>query len=491
MQPKPASSLPRVLGPWIATAIVVGTVIGSGVFKKPYAVSKDVESFSLAMLAWVLGGVLAILGALAYAEVCTLYPRAGGNYVFLREAYGRYAGFLWGWVEFWIIRTGSIAALASVFAESFHDVLREIRGLPEGSRVFHFWVQQGLTIAVIAALALVNIRGVKWSGGLQLFITLVKVGSLLAIIVLPFAIAGLVSEPRAVPQSSYLQPAWPADWSSVKWSGFGAAMVGVIWAYHGWMNIGPIAEEVKQPQRNIPLSLILGVGIVIALYVGANLGYYLIVPRSEILQFGKDTPVATLFSRKLLGAAGGAIASAAIMISVFGALNGNILVGPRLLFAMGEDGLAPRWLHGLHARYQTPAGATVVMCGWASMIVLLVAAAFQLGVFGAPEAAGSKPPFDVITDFAMFGAIALETLAVLAVMVFRWRNPAAERPYRCLGYPVVPILYALVMAAVWLNMFIKQRAESLTGIGIVVAGTVVYLLFLQNQRRSTPENSKK
>jgi amino acid transporter len=476
----PPTALPRVLGPWIATAIVVGTVIGSGVFKKPYAIAKDVPEFGYAMLAWILGGVLAILGALAYAEVATLYPKAGGNYVFLREAFGRYAGFLWGWVDFWIIRTGSIAALASVFSEQFHEVIREIRGLPEGTRIFHFWIQQLLTVSVITALALVNIRGVKWSGVLQFVVTLVKVVSLLSIIVLPFAIAGFISTPRAEPSASLLQPIWMTKDSTLTISKFGAAMVGVIWAYHGWMNIGPVAEEVKQPQRNIPLALILGVGIVTLLYLGANLGYHLIVPRAEMLAFGKNTTVATLFSRKLLGSAGGAIASAAIMISVFGALNGNILVGPRLLFAMGEDRLAPRWLHSL-SRYQTPAWATVVMCAWACLMVLIVAAAFQLAVFGDPAKPGSKPPFDVITDFAMFGAVALETLAVMAIMVFRQRYPNAERPYRCLGYPVLPIVYFVIMLLVWINMFFSSIIEAATGIVVMLAGSAVYFGFLRKR----------
>src|SRR5262245_2222945 len=182
--------LPRVLGPWMATAIVIGTVIGSGVFKKPYAVAKDVPDFGLAMLAWVLVGILAMLGALALAEVATLFPKAGGNYVFLREGYGRIAGFLWGWVEFWIIRTGSIAALAAVFSESVHDAIRQARDLPTGTMVYGFCEQTALTIAVIAALTLVNIRGVRWGGVLQLIVTTVKVSTLVGVILLPFVVLG-------------------------------------------------------------------------------------------------------------------------------------------------------------------------------------------------------------------------------------------------------------------------------------------------------------
>src|SRR5262245_29063718 len=183
--------LVRALGPWMAMAVVVGTIIGSGVFKKPQQVAETIPYFGLAAFAWVLGGVLALLGSLALAEVTVMYPRAGGNYVFLREGFGRLAAFLWGWVEFWIIRGASIAALATVFSESLHDALRNdafraALGLPSTPEVLGFWHLRALTVGILVVLALVNVRGVRWGGGLQLFITLVKVGSLLAIMILPF-----------------------------------------------------------------------------------------------------------------------------------------------------------------------------------------------------------------------------------------------------------------------------------------------------------------
>src|SRR5262245_31317732 len=465
--------LPRVLGPWMATAIVIGTVIGSGVFKKPYAVAKDVPDFGLAMLAWVLVGILAMLGALALAEVATLFPRAGGNYVFLREGYGRIAGFLWGWVEFWMIRSGSIAALAAVFSESVHDAIRQARDLPTGAMVYGFWEQTALTIAVIAALTLVNIRGVRWGGVLQLIVTTVKVSTLVGVILLPFVVLGFANEPQYPPRLSNITPAWPSDWAGVNWSKFLAAMVGVIWAYHGWMNIAPVAEEVKEPQRNIPRSLILGVTILIALYVGANVAYYLVIPQPEMKEL-HNTPVATEFSLRLLGQVGGIVTAAAIGISVFGALNGNILVGPRLLYAMGEDGLAPRALSRLHPSYKTPALATFILSGWSAMLVLIVGAAYQFGAFGDPADPKTKVPFDITTDFAMFGAIGLETLAVLSVFVLRVKRPEMPRPYRCVGYPVVPAIYGVVMFAVWVNMFVTKEKEAYTGIAFMAAGAALY-----------------
>ncbi len=348
----------------MATALVVGTVIGSGVFKKPSLIADKVPYSGIVALMWILGGVLVILGALAYAEVCVLLPRAGGNYVFLREGYGRLFGFLLGWVEFWIIRTASIAALATIFMESLNDILKS----PRIGHELGFWPQKFGIAATILALAAVNVRGVKWGGGLQLFITIVKVGSLLAILALP--IVALIVVLRAAPSTANFGPVWPDDWSAVRVGGIGSAFLGVLWAYHGWMNIAPVAAEVRQPQRNLPLSLLLGVGIVVFLYLGANLAYYSMIPTSEMAPLSKEgsPPVVTVMFLKLLGPVGTLLASAAIMCSVFGALNGNLLVGPRILYAMGEDGLAPQALRAIHARYRTPAVAIWVEGGWSALL---------------------------------------------------------------------------------------------------------------------------
>lgn len=469
----------------MATAVVVGTVIGSGVFKKPQTVAEHLPYFGLAALVWVLIGLLALMGALALAEVAVLYPRAGGNYVFLREGYGRLAGFLWGWVEFWIIRSASIAALATVFTEALHDVLRnhafqEKLGLSLGDPVLGFWSQRLVTVVVIIGLAWINVRGVRWGGLLQLLITLVKVGSLLAILALPF-VAVYFSRPGATvngPEPANLSPTWPTDAAELNWNlvkGFASALLGVLWAYHGWMNIAPVAEEVRRPNRNIPLALLGGVGIVMFLYLGANLAYYLTIPRDQMAQM-KQTPVVTGFAERLLGPIGVALASAAVMCSVFGALNGNLLVGPRLLYAMGEDGLAPRALREVHARYRTPALAIWVLAAWSALLILGVAAFTWWGWLDP-----TKSHFDRLTDFAMFGAVIFETMAVVSIFVFRRKRPDAERPYRCWGYPVVPALYVLLPAIILVNMFVSQLAEAATGVGFIVAGVAVYYLLGLNR----------
>src|SRR5438552_18294332 len=203
-----SSGLVRVLGPATAIAVVVGTVIGSGVFKKPQVVASNVPYFGLAALVWVLGGLLALVGALAYAEVVTLYPKAGGNYVFLREGYGRLFGFLWGWVEFFIIRSASIAALATIFTNSLHAMCREL--FHSEGELLGYWPQRLLTTAVILGLALVNVRGVRWGGVLQLFITVVKVGCLLTLICLPFVLLAIGTTSAAPPRVENLTPTWPS-----------------------------------------------------------------------------------------------------------------------------------------------------------------------------------------------------------------------------------------------------------------------------------------
>ncbi len=503
--PSSRPGLVRALGPVMATAVVIGTVIGSGIFQKPQQVAASVPYFGLVALAWILCGLLALLGSLAYAEVAVLFPRAGGNYVFLREGYGRLAGFLWGWVEFCIIRSASIAALATLFTKSFHAVFREIFGSALSNDLFGYWPQRAVTVAVILGLALVNVRGVRWGGLLQLFITIVKVASLLGLIALPFVVLALASSDSgtARPQVENLLPIWPS-WQELSFSAFVSALLAVLWAYHGWMNVAWVAEEVKNPQRNIPLALLAGVGTVMALYLGTNLSYSLVLKQDVMKDMRDKTPaemarqqadsakangasqaepaavrdktVAIGFCRRLVGSIGVGIAAAAVMCSVFGALNGNLLVGPRMLYAMGEDGLAPRALGKIHARYRTPALAILVLAAWSALLVLGVAALTEVGLVSA-----DKDHFDILTNFAMFGAVIFETMAVTSIFVFRRRLPNVERSYRCWGYPLVPALYVILPALILGNMFFKQQLEAAAGVGLIVLGAGVYYLM---QRRT-------
>ncbi len=470
--PTSRPGLVRALGPFMAMAVVVGTTIGSGVFKKAQVVAANVPDLSTTALAWIAVGGLALLGGLTIAEVASLYPLAGGPYVLLREAYGRAAGFLWGWVDFWIIRSASIAALATIFSESLFDVLRAptvagLFGYAPSSAALAQSNELYTTLAVIFGLALVNVRGVKWGGVLQLFITLVKVGSLVVIALLPFLVtATAVANPDPL----------PADWKhpppALTLSGFATALLAVLWAYHGWMNGATAAGEVKDPHRNVPISLIGGVVVIIALYLGANFAYSRVIPQEQMANV-QGTPVATVFCVRLLGSIGTVLMSAVVMCSVFGALNGNILVGPRVFFAMGEDGLAPRALGRVHASYRTPAVAILVLTAWSMLLVVGVAVLKYAGKLE------EQAPFDALTDFAMFGVVIFETMAVLSIFVFRWRDPKAERPYRCWGYPLTPALYTLLPALILGNFFVAQRLQAVSGVAIILTGALVYVAFLR------------
>lgn len=472
-----ADKLPRVLGPWMATALVIGTVIGSGVFKKPHAVARDLKEFGLIMAAWVLVGVLSFIGSLILAEVAIIHPRAGGNYVFLREGYGRWAGFLWGWVEFWIIRSGSIAALATVFSESFHDVLCYLKDVRLPGEVLSLWERQAVTVSVIAILAVVNARGTVLGGGLQVIVTTVKVTSLLGIALLPFAFLAFTRDSAVNPE--LLQPVWPEDWAGVDWTKFGKAMVAILWSYHGWMNLAPVAEEVKEPSRNLPLAFLLGTLAVIVLYVSVNVAYHLVVTRSEMAIQGKNSPVAAIFCEHLFGPIGLMLGSVAIMISVFGSLNGNLLVGPRLLYAMGQDGLAPQALCHLHPTYGTPARAGAVLTAWSILLVLSMALVVYFEYL-------DKSIFDGLTDWAMFGAVAFETMAVASIFVCRRQFPVdkVNLPYRAWGYPWLPVFYVGVMAAVLVNMFVTDFKQSVFALSFIAVGAVVYASAFRERRGS-------
>lgn len=463
----PPVRLLRALGPWLATAVVVGTVIGSGVFKKPQAIAAAVPDFSTVALVWIVGGLLTFLGALSLAEVAILFPQAGGNYIFLREGYGRLFGFLWGWVEFWIIRAASLAALATIFTESLHDLFRYAHELPPTQSFFSFWQERWLTLAVLTVLAAVNMRGVRWGGGLQFFVTLIKVFSLLAIAVLPFYLWGTF-DPPAKMESETIR---------FSWSGLAAAFLAVLWPYHGWMNVAPIAGEVKEPQRNLPIAFLAGTSIIIVLYLAANLAYHLVIPHDKMAQL-EGVTVVSQFAYDLLGPTGPLLASTAVMISVFGALNGNILVGPRLLYAMGADGMAPRALSRLHPRYHTPVLAIAILVGWSCLLVVLV------GLMKEHELVRERTDvFDLLTNFCMFGAIIFETLAVSTIFVFRRTLPDAPRPYRCPLYPWVPLLYLIVPGYVLIDMIQKGQVEAVVGLGFIGLGVGVYYGVVKGRER--------
>jgi amino acid transporter len=468
--------LERVIGPVTATAIVVGTIIGSGIFKKPASVAEAVPFFGVAMCAWVLMAVLIVFGGLALAEVTVLFPRAGGNYVFLKEAYGRPFGFMWGWMDFTVIRTASIAALAVIFAESLHNTLCMLQNMTE---ILSYWQLHALAQGTILALGLVNARGVRWGGGLQVLLTAIKVGGMIAMALLPLGIVRLIEGAPAA-SAENLKPLWPTADHPFDLAKFGAIMIAVLWPFHGSHNLGPVAGEVSRPQRNVPIALLGGIGIVALLYLGLNVAYTSVTPMSELATI-KGQTVAFYVCNKLLGQVGGAFAAGVVMCSVFGSLNGNILVGPRLLYAMGQDRLAPERLSAIHPTYNTPARAIMVYTIW-SMLLLFAGATAKSWAQSSGRAMAD--PFDLLTDFAMFGAVVFETLVVASIFVFRRKLPDAPRPYRCPCYPFVPAIYILAFMGVLASYFVNEEKALQAGSGVTftLAGAAVYALFLRGRK---------
>jgi basic amino acid/polyamine antiporter, APA family len=456
-------SLLRVLGPWTVVAIVVGSVIGSGVFKKPQVIAQNVQGFEWIIAAWVLVGILSLLGALAVAELGAMLPQSGGSYVFLTKGYGRLWGFLWGWVEFWIMRSGAVAALAMMFSQSYFQSV----GWSVGNEA-----KQGLAIGAILLLAVVNAIGVRYGGWVQNLTTWIKVGSLVTIALLPFWMGGAHPE--------YLQQSGPTP-EHGPFGGFVVALLGIFWAYKGWMDLSTLGDEVREPQRNVPRALLWGVLIVITVYVAANVAYALVLPPTEMADKKKVEVVAISFAERLFQPWGSSAASlaaaamaAAIMVSALGALNANTLFGPRTYYAMGRDGLFPRWFGHVPERTRTPVVAILAQAVWASLLIL-----------GAELLRDSptEDPFDTLTNFVMFGAMIFETMAIAAIFRLRQIAPDMERPYRCWGYPWVPLVYVLVMLGVVVSVVYSQPIKSFSGLSFIAVGAGVYFLI---SRRASP-----
>ena len=324
-------TLLRALGPGMAVAIVVGNVIGSGIFATPGGIAADGLGFPLIISAWITGGVLSLLGALCFAELGAMLPRAGGMYVYLKHAYGRPVGYLQGWTQFIFGNPGSLGALSIIFAAHLGELL-----YPDSTEGISRYMTVGLAVSLIVGLATVNVIGVLWGGWVQSLTTVFKVGVVLAVAVLPFCIVG--NHERAATIETVWSAALPmVEGTPSAASRFAIVLLAVMWAYNGWHGITPVAEEVRDPGKNIPRALLIGVGILTVLYVSANLAYHLVVPMEEMIDGENRKKVAVLLFDRLLGPFGGQLMAVGVMVSTFGAINSNLLLGPRVPFAMGRD----------------------------------------------------------------------------------------------------------------------------------------------------------
>jgi basic amino acid/polyamine antiporter, APA family len=437
----------RSLGPWGAISIVVGTIIGSGIFLVPKTMVAQVGSPLMVLAVFAVGGLLSVCGALTYAELGAAMPYAGGEYIYLREAYGPLVSFLYGWTQFWVIKSGSIATLATAFfyylANFWPSLQTPLIAVPlPGENALQISSGQLLAIVLILGLAWVNYFGVKLGGQVQTAVTIVKVGMILAIVLLAALLGGgetgnLVS---TVSHTGGLQ-------------GFFAALVAALWAYDGWNNLNMVSSEIHNPQRNIPRALILGVLLVGAIYLCANVAYFYVLSASEVAATDR---VASEAARKFLGEGGGDAVALAAMISIFGALNGSILSGSRVPYALARDGYFFSPLARVHERYHTPHCSILALSAWGAALVL----------------SGS---YEQLFTYVIFAAWIFFGLTAAAVFVLRTKRPDMARPFRVLGYPYVPVVFVIMAGALVLMTLWTSPRESLMGLGLIALGFPYYL----------------
>jgi basic amino acid/polyamine antiporter, APA family len=467
----------------MATAVVVGNVIGSGIFLKPGNIAADGGHFGLILAVWIAGGVLCLLGALCVAELATMLPQAGGLYVYLREAYGRPVAFLFGWCEMLFSRPASTGALAVACIGSLSLALGW--DMSAATRVL-------LATALLGVAAWVNALGVIWGGRVQFVTTLVKAGFLALVALLPWLM--LPWTEHGLDWSRYtttVAPRMPTLSLQIS-----AVLLAVLWTYEGWHGLAPLAEEVRKPQRNIPLAFIAGVGTLILLYVGANLAYHGVLSMEEMKQAGNHAAEAMLY--RLLGPIGMTCVSTVIMCSTLGAINSNLLYAPRVTFAMGRDGVFFRELGRVHATYRTPVIAILVHAVMGAALLAGVACGQYLVRELAVEDLGEGlvgrivvglqmgTTFDVLTNCVVFAAGIFYVLSVLAVIVLRYRRPDLRRRYRTWGYPFTPLVFAAVFVWFLAQIYTSHPLESRAGLACIALGIPVYWLYQWQQKRRQP-----
>lgn len=434
--PSGAAELPRVLGLFSLVGIVIGTMIGSGIFINPAHVARELGSPALMLAAWALGGVLSFFGALAVAELGAMYSRAGGIYVYLREAYGPLPAFLFGWALILVIESGTVATLAVGFASKYLPVFVGLSPLQ----------QRLAAVALIAALALVNILGVRKGAYLMNFLTSVKFVALIAVCTLLFLFARGST-------TNFLAAAPGAGRGAL--GGFGVALVAVLWAYKGFETGSYSAGELRDPQRKLPLGLFIGTLVVMFLYVLANLAYLYVFPAARMAGSAR---IAADVMALVFGPGGAAAVSLIILLSMTGTANGHLMTSSRVFYAMARDGLFFRGVGRVHPRFRTPHVAIIVLAGWAALLSL-------------------SGTFEQLYSYVIFGFWIFMGLTVAGVIVLRRRRPELPRPYRTWGYPLTPLLFVLSAVLLTVNSLIQAFWNSFIGLALILLGIPVYFLW--------------
>ncbi len=439
--------LPRKLGLASAVAVLVGSTIGSGIFRTPAVIAGHVDGLWPFLGAWVAGGAVALAGALTVAELAILYPRSGGIYVYIREAFGRLPAFLFGWAELLILRPSAYGAISVTSAEYLLRTLSidgaaPVLGPLSGAQV--------VAVAMILAVALVNRRGLEYGALVQNVSTLLKVGALLGLVVLGVALT---------PGPLALAPA-PAQAGG---SALVLALVSILWAYDGWCDVGFVSGEVRDPQRVLPRVFIAGTAAVVGLYLAANLVYLKVVP---LAQMAGAPLIAADVAAALIGPIGTTLVAAAVMVSTFGTLNGSMMTGPRVFYAMAEDGLFFRSLAQVHPRHGTPARSIALSAGLGIVFV-------------------SVRSFAELAEHFVIGIWPFYALSVAAVFVLRRTRPELPRPYRAWGYPVVPLVFLAASLFLLGSYAVTQPTVFLIDCALVLSGIPVYLAWSSRRREAT------
>ncbi len=436
-----------------AAAVVVGTVIGSGIFLVPSEMMQAVGSAALVYLAWIVGGLLSWFGALSYAEMGAMKPQAGGEYVYIRDAYGPLGGFLYGWTYFLIAKPGSIATIVTGLVRIL-GTFAPLAFLPQIFIRKPITITYGQLVAVgaIILITLLNYIGVKRAGEFQLFFTSLKVVIIVGIAVAGFTYAG----------GSWHHFSESYTAATGGFAGFMTALIAALWAYDGWNLVTTVSAEIREPQRSLPIALIFGVAIVAILYMLLNAAVQYVMPPAAIAASPRPASDAMLL---VMGAAGAAIVSAGMALSMLVTLNGSTMTGARIPFALARDGYFFHALAKVHPRFHTPSAALIVQ-GALAIVLVLFAGTFQQ-----------------LFSLTLFAEWLFYMLGTAAVFVFRYREPDAPRPYKTWGYPVVPALFIVASAILLYYSFMANWHNSVAGVLVILAGIPVFALF---RRRLKP-----
>jgi APA family basic amino acid/polyamine antiporter len=448
----PQLELPRALGASHATAIVVGTIIGSGVFLVPQEMMQAVGSAKLVYLAWIVGGLLSLFGTLTYAELGALKPEAGGEYVYIRDGYGPLLGFLYAWTWFLLAKPASIASVTTGLMRVL-GTFKVFAFLSDAAWQAPFAVTYAQLFAMVATvlISFLNYLGVKKAGDFQLFFTILKVLMIAAIAIIGFSSS----------KGSFQNFATTFTGAKGGVAGFMVALVAALWAYDGWNDLNMVSGEVANPRRNIPIALIAGVLIVAVLYMGVNGAVQFLLPASAVASSPRPASDATLLA---VGSIGAAIVSAGMALSMLVTLNGTIMSGARIPFAVARDGYFFSALAHVHERFRSPS---------TSIVVQAIAAILLLFMVG---------KFQALFSLAIFSEWLFYMIATSTVFIFRRREPNADRSYRTWGYPVVPALFVIVAAVLLGYTFVQNLRNSVIGSLIILAGIPVFYYFAGKRR---------